>query len=122
MLKQDIRRYIINGKTFDDFVADNGKELSKTYNAKTIRETWDRVEKYYIDEIEWIKYLKKKAAESVHNLEVMVNALNEEGIVLNGTRAGSMLAKLLAKQRDIVNNKRKENEEQMITRDISDFF
>ena len=105
MLKNDMRKYILGGKSFNEFMTDCGSSALSNYSYDVILKTWDKVQQYYISDVEWLKYLKNQASRSVKYLEDVVNALNEAGVPLNATRAGGELAAILRRQKNVFNNK-----------------
>lgn len=109
MLKQDMRKYIINGRTFEEFVEDLGEEYINDFTMEIMEKCWVNTHKL-VPRDEWLRYLKKTAAQDVKYLGMLADALNEEGIVLNGTRAGGMLAELISKQREFALSKEYEDD------------
>ncbi len=97
MLKNDMRKYIIAGKTFDDFVADYGEEYKKEFSMDIMERCWKNTHKL-VDPNEWHKYLKRNAASYVRYLTMIADSLEEEGIKLSEIRAGYMLNDLIKKQ------------------------
>lgn len=102
MLKADMRQYILEGKTFEDFMADNGEEVNANYPPDVIQRAWERTSTQFVDDDEWIRYLKNTAAKNAAKLDAIVDELNKEGYVLNGTKAGGIVARMLDKQRRMV--------------------
>lgn len=111
MLKNDMRKYILGGKSFNEFMTDCGSSALSNYSYDVILKTWDKVQQYYISDVEWLKYLKNQASRSVKYLEDVVNALNEAGVPLNATKAGGELAAILRRQKNVFNNKIEKEEE-----------
>lgn len=97
MLKADMRKYIIAGKTFEDFITDFGEEYKKTFTIDIMERCWNNTHKL-VDTGEWHKYLKNQAAQDVKYLTIVAEALKEEGIRLSEIRAGYMLNDLLKSQ------------------------
>lgn len=111
MLKNDMRKYILGGKSFNEFMTDCGSSALSNYSYDVILKTWDKVQQYYISDVEWLKYLKNQASRSVKYLEDVVNALNEAGVPLNATKAGGELAAILRRQKNVFDNKIGKEEE-----------
>ena len=111
MLKNDMRKYILGGKSFNEFMTDCGSAALSNYSYDVILKTWDKVQQYYISDVEWLKYLKNQASRSVKYLEDVVNALNEAGVPLNATKAGGELAAILRRQKNVFGNKIEKEEE-----------
>ena len=111
MLKNDMRKYILGGKSFNEFMTDCGSSALSNYSYDVILKTWDKVQQYYISDVEWLKYLKNQASRSVKYLEDVVNALNEAGVPLNATKAGGELAAILRRQKNVFGNKIEKEEE-----------
>ena len=97
MLKNDMRKYIIAGRTFDEFIEDYGEEYKKDFSMDIMERCWKNTHKL-VDPNEWRKYLKSNAASYVRYLTMIADAQNEEGIKLREIRAGYMLNDLLKKQ------------------------
>lgn len=97
MLKNDMRKCIIAEKTFDEFLEVYGPSYEKEFSLDTMRRCWDNTQKL-VDTGEWHRYLKNKAANYVHYLELIVEAMDDEGIEFRGTRAGYQLARLIREQ------------------------
>ena len=98
MLKNDMRKYIIEGKSYEDFKADMGEEYSQYFTEEIMERCWENTHKL-VDEGEWLKYLKTKSAQYVKYLTMTTGALEEQGVLLRDTRAGGMLAGLMLKQK-----------------------
>ena len=111
MLKNDMRKFILGGKSFNELMSDCGSSALSNYSYDVILKTWDKVQQYYISDVEWLKYLKNQASRSVKYLEDVVNALNEAGVPLNATKAGGELAAILRRQKNVFNNKIEKEEE-----------
>lgn len=97
MLKNDMRKYIIAGKTFEEFVEDHGEKYKKDFSMDVMERCWKNTHKL-VDPNEWHKYLKRNASSYVRYLTMIADSLDEEGIKLREIRAGYMLNDLLKKQ------------------------
>lgn len=97
MLKNDMRKYIIAERTFDEFIEDYGDEYKKEFSMDVMEKCWKNTHKL-VDPNEWHKYLKGKASSYVRYLTMIADSLDEEGIKLREIRAGYMLNDLLRKQ------------------------
>lgn len=101
MLKNDMRKYIIQGKSFEEFLEDYGDSYRDKYGGgftdEVMRKCWKNTHKL-VPQDAWLKYLKNSAATEVRYLTMCVEALNEQGIRLQEIRAGYMLSELMKKQ------------------------
>lgn len=97
MLKNDMRKYLIKEKTYDEFIEDFGEEYRKDFTDDVMKRCWENT-KELVDPVEWAKYLKRKAANYVTYLTMVIKAMNEEGIDFRSTRAGSYLNHLIHDQ------------------------
>ena len=97
MLKNDMRKYILQGKSYEEFVEDFGEAYSTQFTPEIMEKCWRNTHKLK-DRGEWLKYLKNSAAQQVKYLTMVTEALNEEGVGLREIRAGYMLNDLLRKQ------------------------
>lgn len=97
MLKNDMRKYLIKEKTYEEFIEDFGEEYRKDFTDEVMKRCWENT-KELVDPVEWAKYLKRKAANNVAYLTMVVKAMNEEGIDFRSTRAGSYLNHLIHDQ------------------------
>ena len=97
MLKNDMRKYMLEDKTFEQFIADYGEEYSQTFTMEIMEKCWKNTKKL-LPRSEWLKYLKNGAAQQVKYLTMVTEAMNEEGVNLRETRAGYMLNELIRKQ------------------------
>ena len=96
MLKNDMRKCIMAGKTFDDFIDEYGSRYADEFTLDIMQRCWDNTHNL-IDEGAWARYLKNKAAEYVKYLTLVNEGMEDAGIELSGTRAGAML-KILIKR------------------------
>lgn len=97
MLKNDMRNYIIQGKTYEEFLEDYEEKYSKDFTRETMEKCWKKTHKL-VPQDAWLKYLKNSAATEVRYLTMCVEALNEQGVRLQEIRAGYMLSDLMKKQ------------------------
>lgn len=97
MLKNDMRKYIIEGKTFEEFIADYGERYHAEFSMDTMKRCWKNTHDL-TDRTEWLKYLKRSAAKEVGYLTMVANALHEEGELLSTTRAGAMLKTIMKQE------------------------
>lgn len=98
MLKADMRDYIIAGDTFEDFVEDYGDAYLNEFPLEVMRRCWRNTHEL-VDQGEWLKYLKNRSACYARYLTMTADELLREGVRLNQTRAGGMLAEMLSRQR-----------------------
>lgn len=98
MLKNDMRKYLIEGKSFEQFYEEKGDEYTE-FSDDTLARCWENT-KELIPRDEWLKYLKVKSGNYAKYLETTADALLEEGIPLNSIKAGGIIAGIYAKQRD----------------------
>lgn len=98
MLKNDMRNYMLAGNTFEEFVEDYGETYLKEFSLDTMERCWKNTYEL-MDRGEWLRYLKKRSADYVRYLTMTADAMLEEGVRLNQTRAGGMLAEMLSRQR-----------------------
>lgn len=97
MLKNDMRKYILQDKTFDEFLEDYGEMYKTEFSVEIMRRCWKNTHDLK-DPVEWHKHLKNKAASYVRYLTLINEAMEDEGIVLSETRAGYMLKDLIRRQ------------------------
>lgn len=97
MLKNDMRKYILQDKTFEEFLEDYGEKYKNEFSVEIMQRCWKNTHDLK-DPVEWHKYLKNKAAAYVKYLTLINEAMEDEGIVLNETRAGYMLKDLIRRQ------------------------
>ena len=97
MLKNDMRKCMIQGKTFEEFLEKYGPDYEKDFPMEIMRRCWKNT-KDLIPEEAWLKYLKNSAAAQVRYLTMVCEALKEQGVNLREIRAGYMLNDLLKKQ------------------------
>lgn len=94
MLKNDMRKCIIAGKTFDDFIEEYGPLYANEFSHEIMERCWNNTHKL-VDEGEWARYLKNKAADYVKYLTLINEGMEDAGISLSETRAGAMLKTLI---------------------------
>ena len=77
-----IHDYIVDGKSFEDFLKDTEEERAKMpkVTVENWKGSWDHVAKKSVDEEVWIDYLIHMAEGSKRHLLKCIKALNEEGI------------------------------------------
>ena len=97
MLKNDMRKCMLQGKTYEEFLEEYGPKYEKDFTMEIMRRCWKNT-KDLIPEEAWMKYLKNSAAAQVRYLTMVCEALNEQGVNLRDIRAGYMLNDLLKKQ------------------------
>jgi len=97
MLKNDMRKCIIQGKTYEEFMEEYGEAYSSDFTDDVMRRCWKNTHDL-VDPVEWHKYLKRRAANYVTYLKMVVEAMQEEGIDFRSTRAGSYLNTLIKNQ------------------------
>lgn len=97
MLKNDMRKYIIAGKTYEEFYNDYHETYKSQFTDDIMQRCWKNTHKL-VDRGEWLKYLKRSAAQQVGYLTMVADALQEEGVRLNDCKAGYMLNDILKKQ------------------------
>ena len=97
MLKNDMRRAILQGKSYEEFLEEYGEKYEKDFTADIMVKCWKNTHKL-VPQDEWMRYLKNSAAQQVKYLTMVTEALNEQGVNLREIRAGYMLNDLLKKQ------------------------
>lgn len=97
MLKNDMRRCMLQGKSFEEFLEEYGSDYEKDFSIDIMKRCWKNT-KDLIPQENWMKYLKNSAAAQVRYLTMVCDALKEQGVYLSETRAGYMLNDLMKKQ------------------------
>ena len=97
MLKNDMRKCLLQDKSFEEFLEQYGESYEKDFDMETMRRCWKNTQKL-LPEDAWMKYLKNSAAAQVRYLTMVTEALNEQGVNLREIRAGYMLNDLLKTQ------------------------
>lgn len=97
MLKNDMRKMMLEGATFEEFCEKYGEQYIGGFTVKTMKACWKNTKKL-LDPDEWHRYLKNSAYNYVRYLTMIEEAMEEEGIELGTTRAGYMLKDLIRKQ------------------------
>ena len=77
-----IHDYIVDGKSFEDFLKDTKEEREKMpkVTEENWKSVWDRVSKKCVNEEDWIDYLIHMAEGCKRHLLKCIRALNEEGV------------------------------------------
>lgn len=97
MLKNDMRKCLLQDRSFEEFLEQYGADYDKDFDMETMRRCWKNTQKL-LPEDAWMKYLKNSAAAQVRYLTMVTEALNEQGVNLREIRAGYMLNDLLKTQ------------------------
>lgn len=102
MLKNDMRKYLIDGRSFEEFYEEMGDAYTE-FSDEILARCWENT-KALIPRGEWLRYLKVKSMDYAKYLKMTTDALLEEGVPLNSIRAGGTVSAILRKQREYWSN------------------
>lgn len=83
MLRKQMRKAMLEGKSFEDFV----DEYNGFYSIDVLRDVWKNTEKV-LDDKKWNDWLKHTSRNCARNMRLLVRTLQEEGIDVTKTGAG----------------------------------